>query len=157
MPQLNISGTIIDFPDTAASPDWSQGIILFAQLVANALSGLLGPNDVSPQVFVIDAFNAPAEINIPNLTFSGAAVRTANIRYGVYRTTSTTTVFEEGDIQLIYDNADGIWGLTRQRTGDAKISFDITNAGQVRFSVQAITGSGYAGKLVYAAVTLPQN
>ena len=157
MPQLIISGTVIEFPDTSQSPDWSPGIILFATLVAGALSGLLGPGDVSPQVYVIDAFNAPAEVNIPNLAFSNVTVRTANIRYGVYRSTDSVTVFEEGDIQLIYDNAAGTWGLTRQRTGDAKIDFDITNAGQVRFSVQTIAGTSYAGKLVYAAVTLPQN
>jgi hypothetical protein len=156
MPQIIISGTVIEFPDTAQSPDWSEGLILFAETVAAALSGIVGPGDVSPQVLVINAYNSPGFIDIPNLAFSTATVRTANIRYGVFRSTNTTTVFEEGDMQLIYDNTSGTWGLTRERTGDGNIDFDVTNAGQVRFSVQTIPGTGYTGTLVYTAVTLQQ-
>lgn len=157
MPQIVISGTVIDFPDTAASPDWSQGIIKFAQLVESALAGVVGVGDVSPQILVIDSYNSPGDIVLPNLAFSTTTVRSSKIRYAVYRSTNTTVVFEEGDIQVIYDNDASSWTMTRERTGDGKLSFDITSAGQVRFNPETIAGTGHTGKLVYAATTLQQN
>lgn len=157
MPQITISGTIIEFPDTASSPDWSQGIIKFAQLVESALAGVVGIGDVSPQILVIDSYNSPGDIVIPNLAFSTTTVRSAEIRYAVYRSTDSTIVFEQGNMQAVYDNDSGSWSLTRERTADGKVSFDITSAGQVRFNPETIAGTGHTGKLVYAATTLQQN
>jgi hypothetical protein len=156
MPQIIIQDTVIDFPDSSQSPNWAEGIIKFAETVEMALSAVVNTGDVSPQIFVIDAYNAPADVVIPNLAFSTTTVRSAEIRYSVYRTTSLTHAIETGVIQVVYDNSTSSWILSRERTGDGQISFDITTSGQVRFNPTALAGTGHTGTLVFAASTLQQ-
>mgnify|MGYP003352840497 FL=1 len=69
MPLITISGTPIEFPDTAQSPDWSTAVILFAQTVADSINAVKGPYDVSTQPFTIDAYPSNSNVTLTNLAF----------------------------------------------------------------------------------------
>lgn len=160
MPTITISGTVIDFPDTAESPDWSSAVIEFALAVESALSGLAGPFDVSPQIMNIDSYNPGTTVDIPNLAFPTTDVRGAFIRYSVYRNTSTDTQTESGQIIITYNPANSIgskWEIIRSFTGDASILFNITDTGQIQFSTTALGGLNHTGRISYAANALLQS
>lgn len=161
MPSIVISGTVIDFPNDSASPDWAQGVIDFAEAVEVALQGVAGPFDVSPQVMNIDAYNTPsAGVDIAGLTFSVASVRAVEIKIATYRTSDTTanTVVEFVNLMCVYNayNTPGtLWEIARDGVGDGHIDFAMSDAGQLSFTiVDAVAGSNYAGKLSYSARAL---
>ena len=157
---INISGEIIDFPSTAASPDWSPALIQFAQAVESAISGFAGPFDVPPQIEIIDAYNPGISIDMPNFAFPVSAVRGVDITYTVFRQTSTNTAAEKGTIQAVY-NPDGPvgnkWNTSRELTGDGFISFYITDTGQMQFTTTTIPGTSHTGRLAYSAKSILQD
>lgn len=159
MPTLNIAGVVIDFPNTAQSPDWSEAVIAFAQAVTAALNATIGPYDVPPQIQIIDAYNGSGT-TINNLSFSTSTVRAAFIKYSVYRNTSTTTLVEAGNIIAVYNpNATpgSLWNLIRSYDGEAQISFTMSDVGQLSFTTTAITGLSYNAKISYSAQALLQS
>lgn len=155
---LNIQGTIIQFPSNSQDPSWAPAVIQFAEAVTSALSGLAGTFDVPPQVFVIDAYNPGTNISIPNLSFPTSNVRSAVISYDVYRTASTptTTAVEAGQIIIVFDTSAGTWSKSQERVGDGKISFSITNAGQVQFTTTQIGTTSHTGQIAFSAKSLSQ-
>lgn len=161
IPTIEIGTTVIQFPDSGNSPNWAQPIIDFATAVQNTLSGLAGPADVFPQIFVIDNFNPGTAVNIPNLTFSTTIVRAAFIRYTVYRNTAAPlTVTESGILNIVYNptNPTGnLWEYDQSKVGNAQVSFTITDTGQVQLNTTALSGLSHNGKITYAAQALLQN
>lgn len=160
MPIIQIGTTVIQFPDSGTSPNWAQAIIDFAEAVQNTLSGLAGPADVFPQIFVIDNFNPGTAVNIPNLTFSTTVVRAAFIKYAVYRTTSSSNASEVGTINIIYNPANPIgnkWEYDRQYAGIGQVSFTITDTGQVQLNTTALAGLNHTGKIAYSATAFLQS
>lgn len=160
MPTITIGSTVINFPDSGNSPNWAQPIIDFATAVQNTLSGLAGAADVFPQTFVIDNFNPGTAVDIPNLTFSTTIVRSAFIRYDVFRTTSSITAYEAGTIIMVY-NPNGPtgnkWEYDRSYVGNGQISFTITDTGQVQLNTVALAGINHTGVITYAAQALLQD
>lgn len=158
MPSITIQGTLIDFPDSAQSPNWAEPIIQFAQAVEQALSSVAGPFDVPPQIFVMTA-NVNTNIALPSLAFPTSTVRAAFIRYAVFRNTTgggASTVAEAGNMVVVY-NPDSIgakWEITRDYVGNAEVTFTITDDGQVKFSSTSITGSSHTGQITYTAQAL---
>jgi len=163
MPIITIAGTPIDFPNTGASPVWSDAVIEFAQLVEEALSGLVGTGDISKQAFTLDSSMNPAtNITLTGLSFSTAVVRAAFIKYSVYRSTSApspATAYEAGEMVIVYNPANPTnqkWELQREYVGDGKITFTIDDSGQFSFSTTAITGTAHTGKISFLATALIQ-
>lgn len=160
MPSINIQGTVISFPDSAGSPNWAEAVDQFAIAVANALASVVGPFDVAPQALTIDAFNPGTNINIAALSFPTSEVRSATIKYAVYRTTTLTSADESGEIVILY-NPNGPtgnkWELAQRSMGDGKISFNITDTGQVQFSTTALAGSNHMGKITFLAQAILQS
>jgi hypothetical protein len=154
IPIITIQNTVIDFPDSGNSPNWAPAVIAFAVATQNALSGIVGPADVPPQTFALDTFNPGTSVNIPNLTFSTAIVRSAFIRYSVFRTTSTTTLSEAGTLTITYNPSNptgSLWETSRVAVGNAQITFYVTDAGQVQFTTAMLGGLNHTGSLEYSA------
>jgi hypothetical protein len=158
--EIQIQGTVIEFPESAAEPNWAPAIIEFAQAVEAALNQVTGAFDVAPQVQIIDAYNPGVAIDMPNFAFPVSDVRAVDIIYSVFRSTTDETVAEMGSIQMVY-NPDGPvsqkWETSRESTGDAKISFAVTDLGQVTFTTQTMTGTNHVGRLTYQAKALLQD
>lgn len=156
MPTITIQGTVIDLADTGDSPDWSQSVIEFAEAVEDALSGVSGAYDVAPQIMNIDGYDtAGSGANITNLSFSVSAVRAVIINIAVSRvstTASPTTYTELSVLHCVYNATNGTgekWEITRERTGDAKVTFAISDTGVVSFVVRSVAdGTGVLGGTV---------
>lgn len=159
MPQITIAGTIIEFPDTAQSPDWSKGVIQFAEAVEDALSVVVGNFDVGFQTLNIDAFNPGTNIDIQNLSFSTVEVRSFQVIYSVFRTADgpSTTAYETGVLTAIYSPSNPIgnkWEISYEKTGDGKFSLNVTDTGQVQFSTEQIGTLNHTGTLSFKATAL---
>jgi hypothetical protein len=170
--QINISGTIIDFPSSAQSPNWAPALIEFAQTVAASLGGIVGPYDIAPQVVDILNDNAEHPVATPgvSLGFPTSIVRAANIRYSVYRNnTANENHAETGILTAVYNSSALTWELQREFVGNVTpqgtsgsglttsgINFRIDNNGQVFYTAHAINSVGYNGKLSFAAQALLQ-
>jgi hypothetical protein len=156
MPQISISGTIIEFPSSGSSPNWSEAVIQFAELVAAALNSLAGPFDVTPQIFVVTS-DANSNVNLPNLSFPTSSVIGAFIRYAITRTTSLGTVSEVGNLMIVYNATASVghkWQIARDYVGDAQVTFAISDTGQISFSSTALGGTSPTGIISYEAKAL---
>lgn len=154
MPIITINGTPINVPNTAQSPDWSEGIIQAFQAIEAALAAVIGTYDVPPQTFTIDAYNPGTDVDIPALSFPTDAVRAVFVRYMVYRATDSTEVDEQGELNALYNTDSGTWDFSRRYTGDAQITFSISNDGQVSFTTTSIAGSNHNGFITFTAQAL---
>ena len=159
MPTIVVQGTVIEFPENAQSPSWSEPIIEFAEAVEAALAGIVGTYDVSPRTFDLTDVPAATATDIPSLAFATSEVRGAFVKYSVYRTTSTADGAETGTLQLIYNpnNSVGeLWEVAREAVGDATVTFACTDVGQVQITLTAMSGTGHAGSISYMATAIQQ-
>ncbi len=159
MPDITIQGSLVDFPNSAAEPNWAEAVIQFAELTATALSGLVGAGDVSPQIYTMVA-DTNSDVDLPSLQFATSVVRAATINYSVYRTTNTGNAAESGMLQLIYNPNNAPtqkWEFTQQKVGEGDITFTVLDTGQVQFSSTALGGSDHVGKITYYAKALLQS
>lgn len=159
-----IGDQTILFPNSAASPDWSQAIIAFAQAVAKTTSATAGPYDIPATTFTIN--NSASATNITGLSFqtptagspAAIGVSSAQIRYGVYQTTSTQTLTETGIINVSYnpENPSGIWDISQisNDTSNSLLVFSILDSGQMQYTNGTVTGSNYQGFITFAAQSL---
>lgn len=157
MPLLVINGTPINFPNSAASPDWSPAVISFAESVTSALNNIVGTYDVVAQQFNLTPVPFSVVTPITNLAFSTAEVISAIIEYAVYRNTNTTTLSEAGTLTVVYNvtNMTGEkWQMLRETDSDASVIFTIDDSGQVYINTTTISGTSYNGFISYRARTL---
>jgi len=154
---VTIQGTEIEFPTSGESPNWAPAIVEFAQAVEAAINSSLGDFDVFPQTFILSN-NANTNLDIPNLNFPIAEVRSAFIRYAAYRSTNTNSSFDSGEMVVTYDSLSATWYLERESFGnsDTDISFDITPAGQIRITTTSLSGTNYSGRIAFSAQALTQ-
>ena len=168
--QIIVNSTPIDFPSSAQSPNWAPSIIEFAQNVADALNGVVGPYDIAPQVMDILNDGAEHAVQTPSasLAFPTATVRAANIRYSIYRNnTANETHAESGMMTVVYNTQSSSWEMQRDFAGNVTpvggpgattsgLTFRIDSNGQIYYSADILSSPGYAGKLSFAAQALLQ-
>lgn len=161
MPTIIIKGTPIDFPDSGTSPNWAPAIIEAVEALADAINTTTATFDVPPQVKNIDAYNSSTNVDINNLSFPATEVRAAIIFYSVHRQTEDSgppdgeEVSEEGILEINYNGSRSVtqkWEIVRGYSSDARITFSITDVGQVQFSTTALTGVNHSGILSYRAL-----
>lgn len=154
---VTIQGTEIEFPTSGESPNWAPAVVEFAQAVEEALDASLGDFDVFPQTFILTQ-NANTNLNIPNLNFPIEEVRSAFIKYAVYRSTASNSSFDSGEMVIIYDSLSSTWYLQRESVGnsDTDIIFNITSAGQIQITTTSLSGTGYSGRIAFSAQALTQ-
>lgn len=156
---INIRGTIINFPSSGSPANWSLAVDQFALAVEDALNFAIGPYDIPPQTQDISA-NNPGTAVITNLLFSTSTVRSAVINISTYRTRGATTVVEAAEIQVAYDPSGPTnekWYITKQQTGDASISYSISDTGQMSYTTTTIGSSGtHSGTISFVGKALTQ-
>lgn len=157
---IKIQNNVIEFPDSSASPNWAPALVEFAQAVEAALATVVGGFDVAPQLQNIDAHNPGVDVEITSLNFPVTSVRNVTIHYAVYRTTDSAQVAEGGKIEITYveDNPAGNkWEYNQVRSGDAKISFKVTDLGQLEFTTETLPGINHTGFISFRAIALENN
>src|SRR6478736_9868096 len=111
MPIITIKGTEIDFPDSAASPNWAPSIIETVEALAEAVNSISASFDVAPQAQNIDANNSSSNFDLNNLNFPSSDVRAATIYYTVWRKTDNSgppdgqEVTEAGTLEISFNNS----------------------------------------------------
>ena len=151
---ITISGTPIAFPSSAAAPNWASALISFAQLVETALASAAGTYDVAQQVYTMSSNQTDSDVNITNLLFDPTNVLGFVVEYTITRSTdSPTTITESGSITAEYNSTRSTgskWQFIRDAVGDANITFGITDAGQVQYTLTAVDGgSSHTGEVLF--------
>lgn len=161
--KLIIQGTPIELPESGASPNWAPGVIEAIQALTAAINGVAGTYDVPPQVQNIDANNPSINVDVNNVVFPFEEVRGATIFYTVYRKTDNSgppdgvELAEAGTLQIVFNNSNPVnskWEIQREFVGDGRISFSITDIGQVRFTTEEVTGINHTGLLSFRAIAI---
>jgi hypothetical protein len=155
--KLIIQGTPIEFPSSGSSPNWAPGVIEAIQALAGAVNSVTGTYDVPPQTQNIEDNNPSTNVEINNMIFPFQEVRGATIFYSVSRKTDIAEVAEAGMIQIVFNNSNpsnNKWEIQREYVGDGKISFNITDLGQMRFSTEILPGISHTGTLSYRAIAI---
>lgn len=162
MPTIVINGIPIEFPNTGAAPVNSEAQIQFAEAVEEALSGLISTGDVSKQIFTLNASqNAASNVTLTGLSFSTSVVRSAFIRYSVYReVTQPAYAYEAGEMTVVYNANNPTnqkWEVQQERVGDASISFSVDDNGQFYFTTTSIGTGTHSGAIAFVAQSLAQS
>jgi len=158
---LVVNNIPFEYPSPGDSPGWGQPATDWASEVTLVLTELFGPNDLAETTFNI-ANNISAFTNVAGLLINTGAVRSADISYSVYRTsTSNPSGFSEsGIINVTYDNlaASGSkWSLIQYGiNGSSGVIFNITDGGQVQYKSSDLGATGYSGVMHYRVKTLGQ-
>jgi hypothetical protein len=157
---IQVGSTVIEFPTSGTPANWAPAIVEFADAVSGAINQFAGPFDVPPQVINIDSANPGLpNTNVEALNFPVTSVRSVFIRYAVYRQTNTSSSYETGTIMAVYSPNNPIgnkWDFTQDFAGDGKVSFNITDTGQVQYTATALAGTGHTGRLTIVAQAVLQ-
>jgi len=163
MPKLLIKGTIINFPESAASPNWAPAVIQTVEALTEAVNSISATYDVAPQAQNIDANNSATDVELNNLSFPSADVRAATVFYSVYRKTQDSgppdgqEVSESGQLEIVYNQSNPVnqkWEMSRVFQGEGYISFSITDQGQITFTTTALSGINHTGIITYRALAV---
>lgn len=158
--QIEIQGTIIDFPTSGSSPSWAPAVVEFAQAVEVAIAAAVGPYDIPVQTFSIDAYNTGGT-DIPNLIFDNTQVRSATVIISTYRTNTSpsTQVAETRTVNIVYNPGNPTnekWEIAEERVGNASIEFAIDDDGQFSFNCSSIGSGTHTGVISFSASALTQ-
>lgn len=156
---ITIAGQVITFPGVNQDPNWAQAIVEFAQAVAEALEATVGTYDVVPQIYTMTA-NSNSNVDIPALSFPTGQVQATNVRYSIFRQTTTNSEAETGTLQLVYNPNGGVgekWEMSRSFVGSSTVSFAVDDSGQISFSSSALSGSDHIGRIAFSASSLQQS
>jgi len=163
MSKITIKGTTIDLPTSGSSPNWAPAIIESIEALADAVNSVTATYDVPPQAQNIDANNSSTNVDLNNLSFPSADVRSATIYYSVYRKTDPSgppdsqELSEAGTLEINFNNANPVtqkWEIVRVFQEEAQVSFSITDLGQIQFSTSPITGINHTGIISYRAISI---
>jgi uncharacterized protein YjbI with pentapeptide repeats len=153
---LIIGSEEFDFPLQGENPDWGEQVTDWAEAVSDSLKSVQQPNDLLRSIATINN-NVTTFTNISGFNFDTAEVRTINAEYIIKRTavSPAANLVESGFIQGNFDGTN--WNMVRRQVGDAGIEFDITPAGQVQYTTTNLTGSSYAGSIIFRAKVFNEN
>ena len=158
---LLFGNTPVSIPTSADAPNWAEGVVEAFVAISETLATVAGAFDVAAQSIVIDGSNPGVpNTDITPLTFPITNVRAINISYAVFRTTSSTTAYETGNIIAIYSPSNPInskWEVSQDIVGNGQIAFNITDLGQVQYTCTAIAGTGHSGKIIFSGKAILQS
>ena len=178
---ITIGDTIIQFPNSGASPSWSPAIIQFAELVSIQLQSISSPFDVAPTVQVLTS-NINAGINLTgngaNLSFPHGSVRSFDFTYALYQDSTgagATSIAVTGTVIGVYNTTTTSWTIQHeyagsvqgsttstqsitaghQGSGQAFLSFDMDGSDNLLLTTYGIFGSydPTNSKISYSAKT----
>jgi hypothetical protein len=158
---LIINNTPYNYPTSGDEPGWGGEATGWAEGVTNVLSDLLGPNDILETAFNIannQTDNSGTNGDITGLVFNAASVRATEIRYSIFRVSTSTPSgkTETGTIQLIYDNNIG-WSINQGNIlGSSGVTFTVTPSGQIKYKSTDIGSLNYIGTMKFRAKSLQQ-
>jgi hypothetical protein len=153
---LTVKGVTYRYPVTQ-DENWGKNASDWAIAVTDALGTASVEGDLPPPDAAQASIqnNQASPVNVTDLIFDSATVRSAVVHYYVYRKHGATEVMETGILNLKYVNSD--WTFSQESQGDdTGVSLDITSGGQVQYTSTNLAGSPYTGVMKYRAFALPR-
>lgn len=152
-PALGVPATVVtddimnDIQEEIISPIEDQGIALVKgtqnQLLAAIKSLIAFGGDAQ---FSQAITNNAGPLDVTGLIFDKADIKGAVVAYSIERETDTQNEQETGFLYIAHDSIDDIWRITRASgLDDAGVNFTMTAAGQVQYTSDDLTGTGYSG------------
>lgn len=135
---LQIGSNIYTIPEEGDNPGWGEDLTAFFEGIADALENVQGPNDILITSAPLTN-NQSTFANVSGLQFNTAQVQAIEVKYLIIRVydAGASTVTESGTITGNYDGA--TFFISTQHVGDAGITFDITNTGQIQYKSSDLT------------------
>lgn len=151
-----LGGTTYLIPKAGTNPPWGTELNDYLKALAGAVGTVVTPGDI-PVTTAVALNNQVTPISVSGLSFDSTIVKAAFIDYEIFRSTSGVTKKEAGTLTLVYDStaAPGMkWTLSRLANGDAGVVIDVTDAGQLTYTTDNMSGTGYAGQISFKAAVL---
>lgn len=118
-----------------------------------AIENFLGGSYIA-ETSVSLANNQVAASSITGLLFDHTLTQAVHIYAEVRRSTSSTEVISSGRLIAFYRVATTTWELLDELSiDDDGVVFSITSAGQIQYTSDNMSGTGYAGTMKFKAIT----
>jgi hypothetical protein len=129
---VQIGSNIYTIPEEGDNPGWGEDLTAYLEAIADALANVQGPNDILITSANLNN-NQTTFANVAGLQFNTAQVQAIEVKYLIIREydAGATVVTESGTISGNYDGS--TFFISTQHVGDAGITFDVTNTGQVQY------------------------
>jgi hypothetical protein len=117
------------------------------------LEQFIGEDYIPNQEFSL-ANNQSSAANVTGLLLDKDDYQLALIYVGVKRSTDSVEVMSGGILTAVYRTLTNTWELLDQLNGDDDgVTFSITSGGQVQYTSDNMSGTGYAGTMQFRAMT----
>lgn len=145
---LIIGNQEFEFPEQGTNAPWGEQVTDWAVAVTEALTIVQQPNDIVTTTALINN-NQASFANIPGFSFDTSEVVSINAEFIIKRSTDTNNLVESG---LIKGNFDGTtWTCSQVSQGNAGVTFNITDAGQIQYTSTSVSGTNYSGLIIFKA------
>lgn len=130
---LQIANEIFQYPENGENPGWGEEATAWACAVTEALSDLIGPNDILLTSAALGN-NISTATDIPSFRFNMAEVLSFEATYYIERIYEfgTQNITEEGKIYGRYDGTDLF--ISQEANNDSGVRFDATASGQLQYT-----------------------
>lgn len=91
--------------------------------------------------------------NITGLSFDGSLYRSIIVRASISRKTATVEKDETVEMKCTYNTLSNTWTIAVEGEGNAGVTYNITNAGQVTYSSDTLSGITYVGQIRFSYKT----
>lgn len=145
---LIIGNSEYEFPEQGTNAPWGEQVTDWAVAVTEALTNVQQPNDIVTTTAIINN-NQSTLANISGFSFDTSEVVSINAEFIIKRNTDTTTLVEDGVIKGNFDGS--TWTCSQVSRGNAGVTFDITDAGQVQYTSTSVSGANYSGLIIFKA------
>lgn len=156
---LNVNNNNFAYPSDGDEPGWGNAATGWAEEVTTVLSGVQGSDDILPTSFNV-ANNIASPADVVGLIFNPTTVRSAEVSYSIYRRTDTNELAETGRMLVVYKNGGNTgekWSVGQTILGDdSGVVFTMTDAGQIQYTSNDVTGSNYVGQIRFYAKSITQ-
>lgn len=149
MPKTLTVGTEnFDFPLEGENPGYGQSITDWAEAVSDALGTVQAPNDVLVSTASI-LNNQTSFADISGFIFDSSEVISINAEFIVQRSTvsPSNVLVEDGVIRGNFNGSSWVYSVVSQ--GNAGITFNITDAGQLQYRTTDVSGTSYTGTITF--------
>jgi len=170
---VTIGTTVIQFPNTGASPVWSEAVIEFVQAVENQFLVASGsPYDIAATFQTLTGVASPTTVALTNASFASGDVASFSLSYSVYlvATAPAASITQQGVLNGVFNTRTSTWSLQHEFSGDVQAgnvpyaTFDIgvapAVADQILLTYNVIAGSTpdtTNSKISYSAITQKVN
>lgn len=152
---LVIGNEEFEFPEEGENSGYGESVTDWAEAVTDALSSVQKPNDITDtSATILNNISSPTAI--PGFSFDTSEVIAITGEYIVTRSTDVpaVTLVEDGEIRGNFNGTS--WTISHKCRGASGVSFDITSGGQITYTSTNMTGSAYAGEIIFKAKVFNQ-